>query len=194
MPSIKEGQNPAAWALDISSQAMEYAIGVDYSEIYRKSSLHRENMDLVAELSKPRAGTKYVHFPPRYWPNFKAQCIACLWKQNCSFWKTPELNVTRFLCLFGVSITFGMVFWQVGSTIKDEQDVLNILGTAYASALFLGYMNCATLQPTIAMERVVFYREFFSGMYSSMACQLLIILGKKKITSIHVGILCADSS
>ena len=47
--------------------------------------------------------------------------------------------------------------------------MLNILGTAYASALFLGYMNCATLQPTIAMERVVFYRGFFSGMYSSMA-------------------------
>ncbi|RLN35818.1 hypothetical protein C2845_PM03G28940 [Panicum miliaceum] len=109
---------------------MEYAIGVDYSEIYRNSSLHRQNMDLVAELSKPRAGTKPLHFPPRYWPNFKAQCIACLWEQNCSFWKNPELNVTRFVCLFGVSITFGMVFWQ---------------------------------------WRVIFYREKFSGMYSSMA-------------------------
>jgi hypothetical protein len=56
-----------------------------------------------------------------------------------------------------------------GTKSKDEQDVLNILGTAYTSALFLGYMNCATLQPTIAMERVIFYRENFSGMYSSMA-------------------------
>jgi hypothetical protein len=74
-------------------------------------------MDVVAELSKPRAGTKYLHFPPRYWPNFKAQCIARLWKQNCSFWKNPELNVTRFVCLFGVSITSGMAFWQVGSTM-----------------------------------------------------------------------------
>ncbi|CAN6217162.1 unnamed protein product [Urochloa humidicola] len=62
-----------------------------------------------------------------------------------------------------------MVFWQVGSTIKDEQDLLNILGTAYTSALFLGYMNCAMLQPTITMERVVFYRERASGMYSSKA-------------------------
>ncbi|XP_004956470.1 ABC transporter G family member 45 isoform X2 [Setaria italica] len=168
VPRIKEGQNPAAWALDISSHAMEYAIGVDYSEIYRNSSLHRENMALVAELSKPRAGKKYLHFPPRYWPNFKAQCIACLWKQHCSFWKNPELNVARLFCTFGVSITFGMVFWHVGSTIKDEQDVLNILGTAYTSALFLGYMNCATLQPTVAMERVVFYREKASGMYSSL--------------------------
>ena len=52
---------------------------------------------------------------------------------------------------------------------EDEQDVLNILGTAYTSALFLGYMNCATMQPTIAMGRVIFYREKFSGMYSSMA-------------------------
>nr|CAB3453022.1 unnamed protein product [Digitaria exilis] len=92
VPTIKEGQNPAAWALDISSHAMEYAIGVDYSEIYRNSSLHSE----------------------------------------------------------------------------DEQDVLNILGTAYTFALFLGYVNCATFQPTITMERVVYYREKASGMYSSM--------------------------
>ncbi|CAL5090781.1 unnamed protein product [Urochloa decumbens] len=161
--------NPAAWALDISSHAMEYAIGVDYAEIYQNSSLHRENMALVAELSKPRAGKKYLHFPPRYWPNFKAQCLTCLWKQHCSFWKNPQLNVTRFICRFGVSITFGIVFWQVGSTVKDEQDLLNILGTAYTSALFLGFMNCATLQPIITMERVVFYRERASGMYSSMA-------------------------
>ncbi|KAF8650205.1 hypothetical protein HU200_064060 [Digitaria exilis] len=167
VPTIKEGQNPAAWALDISSHAMEYAIGVDYSEIYRNSSLHRENMALVAELSKPRAG-KYLNFPPRYWPDFKAQCIACIWKQHCSYWKNPELNVTRFLSTFGVSITFGMVFWQVGSKIEDEQDVLNILGTAYTFALFLGYVNCATFQPTITMERVVYYREKASGMYSSM--------------------------
>jgi hypothetical protein len=47
--------------------------------------------------------------------------------------------------------------------------VFNILGTAYTSALFLGYVNCSMLQPIVASERVVFYREKASGMYSSMA-------------------------
>eukprot|EP00267_Zea_mays_P044946 XP_020397175.1 ABC transporter G family member 45 [Zea mays] len=148
---------------------MEYTIRVDYSEVYRKSSLHRENMALVDELSKRRVNQKDLHFPPGYWPNFKAQCMACLWKQHCSFWKNPELNVARFLNTFGISMTFGIVFWQIGSTVKEEQDVFNILGIAYASALFLGLVNCSTLQPILAMEKVVFYREKASDMYSSMA-------------------------
>lgn len=41
VPKIKDGQNPAAWALDISSHAMEYTIDVDYSEIYHNSNLYK---------------------------------------------------------------------------------------------------------------------------------------------------------
>jgi hypothetical protein len=52
---------------------------------------------------------------------------------------------------------------------KDEQDVFNILGIVYGSALFLGFMNCSILQPVVAMERVVLYREKAAGMYSTMA-------------------------
>ncbi|KAL5231553.1 hypothetical protein ABZP36_030329 [Zizania latifolia] len=52
---------------------------------------------------------------------------------------------------------------------KDEQDVFNILGIMHGSALFLGFMNCSILQPVVAMERVVLYREKAAGMYSNMA-------------------------
>lgn len=89
-------------------------------------------------------------------------------------------------------------FWYKS---KDEQDVLNMLGTAYTFALFLGYVNCATFQPTITMERVVYYREKASGIYSSMAYIIAQVKKsitnqtcKGKITSIHIGIRCADSS
>jgi hypothetical protein len=44
VPRIMEGQNPAAWMLNISSNTTEYEIGVDYAEIYRNSSLHRYTM------------------------------------------------------------------------------------------------------------------------------------------------------
>jgi len=74
-------------------------------------------MALVDELIKQRADQKDLYFPPGYWPNFKAQCMACLWKQHCSFWKNPELNVARLLNTFGISVTFGIVFWQIGSTM-----------------------------------------------------------------------------
>lgn len=43
---------------------------------------------------------------------------------------------------------------------------MTIIGAMYASVLFLGINNCATVQPVIAVERRVFYRERAAGMYS----------------------------
>ncbi|CAL5000751.1 unnamed protein product [Urochloa decumbens] len=169
VPRINKGQNPAAWMLDISSHITEYEIGVDYAEIYRNSSLYRENRLLIDELEQPEPNTEDLHFPQGYWQNFTTQCVACLWKQSCAYWKNSEHNVVRFINTFAVSIMFGIVFWKIGSTIKDEQDVFNILGIVYGSALFLGFMNCSILQPVVAMERVVLYREKAAGMYSTMA-------------------------
>lgn len=64
---------------------------------------------------------------------------------------------------------FGIVFWKVGSTIRWQQDVFNILGLVYGSSLFLGFMNSNLLQPVVAIERVVLYREKAAGMYSTLA-------------------------
>ncbi|KAL6865260.1 hypothetical protein ACP4OV_016411 [Aristida adscensionis] len=169
VPSIKDDQNPAAWMLDISSHSMEYSIAVDYSEIYRNSSLYKENMAMVNELSEPKINQEDLRFPSKYWPKFKAQCIACIWKQHCSYKKNSELNVFRFVNTFAMSMMFGTVFWQTGSTVKVEVDVFNILGIGYGSALFLGFMNCNSVQPVVATERVVSYREQAAGMYSPMA-------------------------
>ncbi|KAF0898282.1 hypothetical protein E2562_007136 [Oryza meyeriana var. granulata] len=169
VPRIRVGQNPAAWVLDISSQATEYRIGLDYAQIYHDSSLYKQNMLLVDELSKQELNKEDTHFPPGYWSNFKEQCLACLWKQHCSYWKNPEHNLIRIINTFCVSIIFGFVFWKIGLTINEEQDILNILGVAYGSALFLGYMNSSMLQPIVAMERVILYRETASGMYSTTA-------------------------
>lgn len=49
-----------------------------------------------------------------------------------------------------------------------EQDVFNILGAMYGSALFIGFANASVVQPIVERERTVFYRERAAGMYSSM--------------------------
>ncbi|VAI24826.1 unnamed protein product [Triticum turgidum subsp. durum] len=169
VPRIKEGQNPASWVLDISSHTTEYEIGVDYAEIYRSSYLYRDNMLLIAELGHPAPNTEDLYFPPGYWHNFTAQYMACLWKQRCAYWKNIEHNGVRFLNTFIVSILLGVVFWKIGSTITQQQDVFNILGVVFGSALFLGFNNCISLQPIVIMERVVLYREKAAGMYSTLA-------------------------
>jgi hypothetical protein len=37
----------------------------------------------------------------------------------------------------------------------------------YAAVLFIGIMNCTSVQPVVAVERTVFYRERAAGMYSA---------------------------
>jgi hypothetical protein len=59
---------------------------------------------------------------------------------------------------------------------KQEQDLFNILGIVYGSALFLGFMNCSILQPVVATERVVLYREKATGMYSTFAYAIAQVL------------------
>lgn len=49
---------------------------------------------------------------------------------------------------------------------ENNNDLMTIIGAMYASVLFLGLNNCATVQPVIAVERRVFYRERAAGMYS----------------------------
>ncbi|KAF7050978.1 hypothetical protein CFC21_059267 [Triticum aestivum] len=117
VPIIKEGQNPAAWMLDITSQSTEYTIGVDYAQIYRNSSLYINNMVLIDELGKPAPNAEDLQFPSGYWQDFRAQCMVCLWKQIYAYWKNPEHNLVRFLNTLVLSIMFGIVFWKIGSTM-----------------------------------------------------------------------------
>lgn len=42
------------------------------------------------------------------------------------------------------------------------------MGSMYASILFIGVQNATTVQPVVAIERTVFYRERAAGMYSAL--------------------------
>jgi len=44
---------------------------------------------------------------------------------------------------------------------------MNAMGSMYAAVLFIGVMNCTSVQPMVAVERTVFYRERAAGMYSA---------------------------
>nr|ACL54293.1 unknown [Zea mays] len=58
---------------------------------------------------------------------------------------------------------------ECADTLVGDEMRRGIFGIVYGSALFLGFMNCSILQPVVAMERVVLYREKAAGMYSTMA-------------------------
>ncbi|CAD5190270.1 unnamed protein product [Musa acuminata subsp. malaccensis] len=168
VPKIRDGQNPATWMLDVTSPNMEYKLGVDFGNIFRNSSAYKRNMKMVDEMSKRQSNAEDIHFTSKYAKGFWSQCVSCLWKQHRSYWKNPEHNVVRFIITITVSALFGIVFLDIGSKIRMEQDVFNILGAMYGSALFIGFANASVVQPIVERERTVFYRERAAGMYSSM--------------------------
>nr|DAD44607.1 TPA_asm: hypothetical protein HUJ06_002837 [Nelumbo nucifera] len=51
---------------------------------------------------------------------------------------------------------------------ESSHDLTTIIGAMYVSVLFIGVNNCSTVQPVVAMERTVFYRERAAGMYYAL--------------------------
>lgn len=51
---------------------------------------------------------------------------------------------------------------------KRRNELTTIIGAMYNSVMFVGINNCSTVQPMVALERTVFYRERSAGMYSAL--------------------------
>lgn len=56
-----------------------------------------------------------------------------------------------------------------GGCRESSIDLTTILGAMYAVILFAGFNNASTVQPVVAIERTVFYRERAAGMYSALS-------------------------
>ncbi|XP_058076795.1 pleiotropic drug resistance protein 3-like isoform X2 [Magnolia sinica] len=166
---IKDNYNPATWMLEVTATAIETQLGVDFAHIYRASSLYKDNKELVMQLSSPPSGSTDLHFPTRYSENSWGQFKACLWKQSLSYWRSPAYNLIRLMFTISASTLFGLLFWQHGKKIDDQQDLLNMLGAMFSAMFFVGLSNCSLVLPFIGTERTVLYRERFAGMYSSWA-------------------------
>lgn len=51
---------------------------------------------------------------------------------------------------------------------KKSLDIFHAMGSMYCAVLFIGVQNAASVQPVVAVERTVFYRERAAGMYSAL--------------------------
>ncbi|XP_059642942.1 pleiotropic drug resistance protein 1-like isoform X2 [Cornus florida] len=165
---IKDGYNPATWMLEVTASAQETALGMDFTDVYKNSELYRRNKALIKELSTPRPGSEDLYFHTQYSQPFFIQCMACLWKQHWSYWRNPPYTAVRLLFTTGIALMFGTIFWDLGSKKSRTQDLSNAMGSMYAAVVFLGIQNASSVQPVVAVERTVFYRERAAGMYSAL--------------------------
>ncbi|KAK6148816.1 hypothetical protein DH2020_016341 [Rehmannia glutinosa] len=79
------------------------------------------------------------------------------------------LEVSSVASELQLGIDFGEYYKSTPLYQKNSTDLMTIIGAMYASVLFVGINNCATVQPVVAVERTVFYRERAAGMYSVIA-------------------------
>ncbi|GFY80937.1 pleiotropic drug resistance 4 [Actinidia rufa] len=168
MPKIRPGYNPAAWMLDVTSSAEENRLGVDFAEVYRRSNLFQRNKELVEILSKPNRESKDLNFPTKYSQAYADQFLACLWKQNLSYWRNPQYTAVRFFYTVIISLMLGTICWRFGSKRDTQQEIFNAMGSMYAAVLFIGVTNGTAVQPVVSVERFVSYRERAAGMYSAL--------------------------
>ncbi|XP_027181512.1 pleiotropic drug resistance protein 1-like isoform X2 [Coffea eugenioides] len=166
---ITDGYNPATWMLEVTSPSQESAFGVNFAELYRSSDLYRRNKALIKELSTPASDSKDLFFPTVYSQSFFSQFMACLWKQHLSYWRNPKYTAVRLIFTTFMALMFGTVFWNFGSKRRMRQDLHNAMGSMYAAVIFIGVQNAAAVQPVVAIERTVFYRERAAGMYSALS-------------------------
>ncbi|XP_004486707.1 pleiotropic drug resistance protein 1-like [Cicer arietinum] len=165
---INNGYNPATWMLEVTTTAQEHNLGVDFTDYYKNSDLYRRNKQLIQELGQPAPGSKDLHFPTQFSQSFLVQCQACLWKQRWSYWRNPPYTAVRFFFTTFIALMFGTIFWDLGGKHSSRQDLLNAVGSMYTAVLFLGVQNSSSVQPVVAVERTVFYREKAAGMYSAL--------------------------
>ncbi|XP_073108812.1 pleiotropic drug resistance protein 3-like [Elaeis guineensis] len=169
VPQIKENYNPATWMLEVTSTSMEMQLGMDFAQIYRESSLFKDNKELVKQLSTPLPHSKDLNFPTRFpqkgWEQFKA----CLWKQYLSYWRSPSYNLVRVIVMLISSIALAALFWKHGKTINNQQDLFIMLASMYVVTVFTGINNCSSVLSFVATERIVLYREISAGIYPPWA-------------------------
>nr|GLL23468.1 ABC transporter G family member 35 [Ipomoea trifida] len=168
VPKIKEKYNPATWMLEVSSIATELRLGMDFAEHYKTTALYQRNKALVKELSTPPPGANDLYFHTQHSQSTWGQFKSCLWKQWWTYWRSPDYNLVRYFFTLAAALMIGTIFWDVGSKRDSSGDLMTIIGSMYAAVLFVGICNCSTVQPVVATERTVFYREKAAGMYSAL--------------------------
>ncbi|KAK7349162.1 hypothetical protein VNO77_06307 [Canavalia gladiata] len=69
-------------------------------------------------------------------------------------------------------LTLGVDFHEIYRSSElyssSRQNLFNAIGSIYIAILFVGVQNATSVQPVIAVERTVFYRERAAGMYSAL--------------------------
>jgi ABC-type transporter Mla maintaining outer membrane lipid asymmetry permease subunit MlaE len=88
------------------------------------------------------------------------------WRQNVSHATVNNLKQTHLQYVIHVLLL--VQYLDICFLSREKpQDLFNAMGSMYGASLFIGFVNAISVQPVVAVERTVFYRERAAGMYSA---------------------------
>ncbi|CAL5443910.1 unnamed protein product [Camellia sinensis] len=161
IPKIKEKYNPATWMLEASSVAAEVQLGRfklihGYEQTKQSSS---ERVECTSTRNKrPLFHITILSAQFGAIPILPMEAVVDLLEKPRL---QPREDVLHLSC--------GPYGWNNFLAGWDNTgDLTTIIGAMYAAVLFVGINNCQTVQPVVAIERTVFYREKAAGMYSAL--------------------------
>ncbi|XXG64022.1 hypothetical protein AAC387_Pa05g2085 [Persea americana] len=91
-----------------------------------------------------------------------------LYRRTKALIKELTYNAVRLSFTAFTALRFGTMFWNLGPKRSKQQDVFNTMGSMFAATVFLGIQNASGVQPVVAVERTVYYREKAAGLYSAL--------------------------
>jgi hypothetical protein len=93
-----------------------------------------------------------------------------------------------FILANGSQPIIAFLLWGLGTgNSSQQQDLFNLMGAMYASVVFVGVNNSSSVQPVVAVERTVFYRERAAGMYSSFPYSFAQVIKTVMIRSLSIS-------
>lgn len=193
MPKIKSGYNPAAWMLEVTSAVEESRLGVDFAEVYRRSTLFqygsihsfifmqipsvyltrftsfcfRRNLDLVETLSRPISNSKELSFPTKYSQSSFNQFLACLWKQNLSYWRNPQYTAVKFFYTVIISLMLGTICWRFGAKRFSTITFICILFVCLLHSKIFSLLFPCHLNKIVIMLRLFLLSTWLSSLLFS---------------------------
>uniref|UniRef100_A0A6U0YCP6 ABC transporter domain-containing protein n=1 Tax=Polytomella parva TaxID=51329 RepID=A0A6U0YCP6_9CHLO len=166
--------NPANWMLEVTSGPNEKTLNIDFSDAWEASKLNVQATALIDQYSDlaTHGNAPKLSFDSVYAQSFVSQLYLILERQFTCYWRNPVYNLLRFGATFAIGMMFGTLFWAKGNHPDSILGLLNIMGALFAACLYLGMCNILVILPVVNADRVVYYRERASGMYSCMAYAL----------------------
>ncbi|KAF3592277.1 hypothetical protein DY000_02026553 [Brassica cretica] len=169
VPEMKENTNPATWLLDITSRSSEDKLGVDLAQIYKESSLFKENNIVIEQMRGTSSETQELTFSTRYAQTGWGQFKACLWKQQLSYWRNPSYNLTRIMFMCLTSVICGVLFWQKAKKINTQQIFSMYWDQFFCSLLIFNYFGMLLVVITPNIHVAFTLRSGFYSMVNLFA-------------------------